>query len=243
MRFREDIPIKEVTRLYVEEEKSVVHIARLFHTSPSIICDRMDLAGAARRPLVRHDVSDIDIKEMYVGSQLSIRAISERVQCSRETVRCRLKSMGVVLRPNTKEHMSDEVKKRISEAKKGYCPSEYARRKVSEANTGPGNGNWRGGKSYEPYCPAFTEKLKEEVRAAFQRKCYVCHTPEVVNARKLSVHHVDYQKSQGCRGQRWSLIPLCNSCHSKTNRDRWYWFALLRDYWIYEHIDFNSNPF
>ncbi len=94
---------------------------------------------------------------------------------------------------------------------------------------------WKGGISFEPYCVAFTRKLKEEVREAFGRKCFLCGVPE--NGKKHAVHHVDYNKSQGCSGMRWSLIPLCSKCHSKTNHNRWHWFALLRDYWIYEYIN------
>lgn len=104
--------------------------------------------------------------------------------------------------------------------------------------------NWRG--EDVTYCRKFTDSLKEEVRNAFNRKCYICGKPEeentVINSddtiRKLSVHHCDYNKSQGCKGLRWSLVPLCTSCHAKTNNayKRWYWFALLRDYWIYKYI-------
>lgn len=97
---------------------------------------------------------------------------------------------------------------------------------------------WLGGKSFEPYCPKFNEKIKERVRDIFARRCYLCAMTEKENGRKLDVHHVDYNKSQGCNGQEWGLIPLCLRCHIRTNHNRWHWFALLRDYWIYEHIEF-----
>jgi hypothetical protein len=32
--------------------------------------------------------------------------------------------------------------------------------------------------------------------------------------------------------------PVCIKDHAKTNFNRWYWFALLRDYWIYEYEGF-----
>lgn len=99
--------------------------------------------------------------------------------------------------------------------------------------------NWKGGIAFLPYCPKFNEKTKEEVREAFGRKCYLCDTPE--NGKHLHVHHCDYNKSQGCTGQRWSLIPLCNSCHAKTNGKRYHWFNLLRDYWLNDYIDFVSG--
>ena len=40
---------------------------------------------------------------------------------------------------------------------------------------------------------------------------------------KLDVHHIDYNKGQGCSEHEWRLIPLCRSCHIKTNHDREKW--------------------
>lgn len=94
---------------------------------------------------------------------------------------------------------------------------------------------WNGGSSYSPYCSAFTNALKEQIRDEYGRRCFMCSVPEVECSRKLHIHHVDYNKSQGC-GHRWSLIPLCASCHAKTNFDRWYWFALLNNYWLDKYI-------
>lgn len=100
-------------------------------------------------------------------------------------------------------------------------------------------GIWKGNSSH--YCDKWTEKLREEIRVLFNRKCYICGNPEEFERRKLSVHHCDYNKSQGCKGTKWSLIPLCTSCHAKTNHNVWYWFCLLRDHWIYSYILFNDD--
>jgi endogenous inhibitor of DNA gyrase (YacG/DUF329 family) len=139
-----------------------------------------------------------------------------------------------------------ELRKRMLEARAIVSADPVFRAKQSEITrklnrVGPKSSTWKGGKSFEPYCPKFTKELKEAVREAFNRKCYLCGKPET--ERKLDIHHCDYNKSQGCSGNLWSLLPLCRSCHVRTNNSRWHWFALLRDYWIYEHIDFNSNPF
>jgi hypothetical protein len=98
----------------------------------------------------------------------------------------------------------------------------------AKAITGEGSHCWKGGISFEPYCPKFTHELKEEVREAFNRECYLCGAREV--DRKLAVHHCDYNKGQGC-GKAWALIPLCTSCHSKTGANRHYYFNLLSNYW------------
>ncbi|MHB8118608.1 MAG: NUMOD3 domain-containing DNA-binding protein [Methanothrix sp.] len=155
---------------------------------------------------------------------------------------------------NKNRIISESTRKKISDwhkgrpiTPKGSHLSEEHRRRLSETRIlrgvakGDKNPAWRGGTSFKPYCYKFDEALKEEVRARFGRKCYLCPTTENENGRRLTCHHVDYNKSQGCKGLKWSLLPLCDPCHGKTNHNRWYWFALLRDYWIYEYIEFNSG--
>ncbi|MCK9571120.1 NUMOD3 domain-containing DNA-binding protein [Candidatus Pacearchaeota archaeon] len=130
--------------------------------------------------------------------------------------------------------MPDDVKKRISETLNGHPywsikhHSEESKRKIREAMRGEKCHLWKGGKSFEPYCQKFNNGIKEEVRNSFGRKCFLCGTPE--NGMKLDVHHVDYNKGQGC-GQKWNLIPLCHSCHTKTTDHRAYYFNLLMNYW------------
>jgi hypothetical protein len=90
------------------------------------------------------------------------------------------------------------------------------------------------------YCPAFTDALREEIRDEFGRLCFLSGLSEKDNGDRLSVHHCDYLKSQGCKGQRWSLLPLSKSFHGKTTFRRWYWFCLLRDYWVYKYLTFHG---
>ncbi len=103
------------------------------------------------------------------------------------------------------------------------------RPEVKAKKSGPNASNWKGGKSFEPYCLKFNNKLKEEIRANFGHKCFLC--PHIQNGRKLSIHHVDYDKNDLCNGKKWPLIPLCTKCHGKTNYNRYYWFNLLLNYW------------
>jgi hypothetical protein len=131
----------------------------------------------------------------------------------------------------------------------GHHPSDETRRKMSKSHSGPNNPSkrpevklkiaksklqeknpsWHGGKSFGKYCPKFNNLLKEEIRNAFERRCFLCGVSE--NGRKLHVHHCDYNKGQGC-GQRWSLVPLCHSCHAKTGVNRHYYFNLLGNFWV-----------
>lgn len=125
---------------------------------------------------------------------------------------------------NKGTHLSPAIKRKISINRRGKA-------------TGESNPNWQGGKSFKPYCAAFTRRLRENIRDAFGRKCFMCGISE--NGEKLSVHHVDYNKGQGC-GRRWSLVPLCRTCHMKTTNNRHYYFNLLSNYWAFKYIEFTE---
>lgn len=87
--------------------------------------------------------------------------------------------------------------------------------------------SWVGGISFEPYCPKFNESFKESIREEFGRVCFLCPTSEEENGRKLSVHHVQYEKNCLCDDIKCEFVPLCDSCHGKTNHNREHWEALI----------------
>lgn len=91
------------------------------------------------------------------------------------------------------------------------------------------NPRWNNGSSFLPYCPRFNNELREEIREAFGRKCYICGTPE--QDRKLAVHHINFDKKAGCYGRKFNLIPLCAKCHGKMGGSRHYYFNLLANWW------------
>lgn len=83
---------------------------------------------------------------------------------------------------------------------------------------------WKGGVAYGPYCPKFNREFKERVRNFFGRICVECGAPET--GRGLCVHHVNFRKDACCAEDAIPLfVPLCPSCHSKTNFNREYWDA------------------
>lgn len=128
---------------------------------------------------------------------------------------------------NTKKKMSDKRKKYHLINRNAFYDKKHTdetRKKMSENHadfSGENHPRWNGGSSYEPYCHKFTFSLKEEVRDRYNRLCVGCGKTEEENGQRLSVHHIDEDKMQGCNGKKWSLIPLCRSCHSKvTNQKR-----------------------
>ena len=104
----------------------------------------------------------------------------------------------------------------------------YCSKSCSEkSKTGEKNSNWQGGISFEPYCIKFNNAYKESIRELFERKCFLCGNTETDNGKKLDVHHVNYNKACGCDNTKCICVPLCHSCHMKTNGNRSYWQEMI----------------
>jgi hypothetical protein len=153
--------------------------------------------------------------------------------------------------------ISDEQKRKISENRKGIPLSEDTKRKMSESqkgnknrlgkkhteitkkkmcgrvgNKGEKHPNWKGGISFEPYCPKFTKEFKERVRAFFGYQCVECGHIWEEDEKKLAVHHVNFDKQSCCNTSVPLFVPLCHCCHMKTNGNRVFW-----QYWFTEMIE------
>lgn len=87
--------------------------------------------------------------------------------------------------------------------------------------------NWKGGISFEPYCPKFNDDLKKRVREFFDNKCILCGNPKELNGKNLHVHHVEYNKQACCDGLPVHFAALCIHCHMKTNFDRTRWENIM----------------
>lgn len=134
------------------------------------------------------------------------------------------------------KHFSEESKQKMREAKRGEKSynfgkhfSEKIKQKMSKAKIGENNPSWKGGISSEPYCILFDNEFKERVREFWGRKCMICDKTELANGRKLSVHHVDYNKETCCDDSIPLFVALCISCHSKTISRREYWKKYFED--------------
>ena len=82
--------------------------------------------------------------------------------------------------------------------------------------SGSGNPNWKGGISCEPYCDVWLDKeFKESV---LERDSDRCQNPDCWGtSKRLTVHHIDYNKKNCGPG---NLITLCRSCNARANFDR-----------------------
>ena len=92
--------------------------------------------------------------------------------------------------------------------------------------TGTESPNYIHGESNYPHPLEFNNNLKLKIRERDNHTCQSCEVIETKHRSKsgrgLSVHHIDYIK-ENCTED--NLISLCDSCHSKSNRNRDYWFA------------------
>jgi len=88
------------------------------------------------------------------------------------------------------------------------------------------NGRWLGGISKLPYAFEFTKELKELIRKRDKYTCQLCNKSQNKELkdlkRKLSIHHINYNK-QNCEED--NLITLCQKCNSKVNTERDYWYS------------------
>ena len=84
--------------------------------------------------------------------------------------------------------------------------------------------NWQGGKSYEPYPLEWVNELRESIRKRDHYKCKLCLVPQQECKRKLSIHHIDYNKNNLNKD---NLISLCQDCHGRVNYRREDWQNFL----------------
>jgi len=105
--------------------------------------------------------------------------------------------------------------------KKGHKP-KWTGKKRPEV-TGSKHGNWNGGTSRKPYAFEFSNELKEEIRKRDNYTCQRCGLKQgklTGYHKKLSIHHIDYNRNNT---DKMNLITLCNPCNNKVNINRSYW--------------------
>jgi len=141
---------------------------------------------------------------------------------------------GISIKRWNKEHPETQVNKgkKISIAKfgkeridmignvfaKGNKPNRTAFQKGQTSKEK--NVNWLGGKSFEPYGVEFNKELRNYIRQKYNYRCQQCFRHQDELNRKLSIHHIDFNKRNNSEN---NLIPLCNICHLQTNYNRQEW--------------------
>ena len=134
--------------------------------------------------------------------------------------------------------VSGETKQKLSIALKGVPQSEETRRRRSATQQGISYDEWESFATDSPYCPKFNEACKESNREKYGSRCFITGASEEHNITstgkhcKLSVHHVDMNKAQGCNGHAWKLVPLGMGCHGAAHGKVW----AARIEYLLEHV-------
>lgn len=180
--------------------------------------------------------------QKYVEEELSMYRMSELASSTPPTIcnwlhrfqipiRSRSQAQKVWLKRGSHSRLGkrtpDSVRLKISETKKGTVPWNKGLIKemddrilkcaisLSATLQGVSVDEWSGYVSFEPYCDKFNFRLKEKIRNRDNRTCQLCGKSELLNGRRLAVHHIDGDKMQGCNGKKWYLGSLCMSCNFK----------------------------
>lgn len=120
--------------------------------------------------------------------------------------------------------------------KQGECRSpETQFKKDTPTHLHP---RWLGGKSFEPYGVGWNKTCKEQIRYRDLYRCGLCGTPESELNRRLSVHHIDYNKKNLSEK---NLISLCIKCHMKTNTNREHWKKYFEEVILIGRKDSKKN--
>jgi len=129
------------------------------------------------------------------------------------------------------KHLSAEHRKKISDNHAdvsganhplyGTHLSQIHKQHISAGRVGIEYGEWSDYANPSKYCSRFDETCREHNRDRYDRKCFICGKTEEQNDIRLSVHHVDRNKDQGCDGHDWRLIPVCKVCHPTLHTVVW----------------------
>ena len=109
----------EIRRLYIEEKKSCLEIAKLINCHPSYVIYILQKEGIQIRP------SGYYLK--------GIPKSEEHIKKRSETMK-NLYAQGKIINPRKGVKLSEETKKKLSLARQGFKPTEETRRKLSLAH-------------------------------------------------------------------------------------------------------------
>jgi hypothetical protein len=119
---------------------------------------------------------------------------------------------------------TEQHKKNIKKALTGRII--WWKDKISKALQGDKNPTWQGGKSFESYSIEFNRALKNKIRKRDNYTCQLTGKTEKELGRKLTIHHIDYDK-MNCKED--NLISLSNDSNSKVNFNREDWTKYFKN--------------
>jgi len=120
-----------------------------------------------------------------------------------------------------KKAMNNTTREKLSISRTGKPHSEETKRRMSATRQGILYDEWESFACESSYCPKIDDACRESNREKYNRCCFLCNKTEEENGRRLSVHHVDMNKTQGCNDTNWKLVPLCSHHHGVSHNEVW----------------------
>jgi len=198
---KKDKENKNILDLY-NEDFLIKDISKEVGLGINIITKRLNELGTDKRERMlrglrasakfreRNDIPNEEIINLYANKKMSSIDISKHFNCSSTLVLGRLEKLGI------------------------------GRRDFKLEN----NPNWLDGISFEPYDIKFNKEFKNLIRLRDNFCCINCGISEqkhfILTRKRLSVHHVDYDKKNTCL---YNCCTLCISCNVIANKNRNYW--------------------
>jgi len=246
-------------KLYIVDRMDTMEIGKLLGVSYNTVGRWLDRADIKRRSRSDRQLKncirpeDHDLFRWYMIDGLTMKAIGNKLGTYAATIQSWLVDAGIEPHPDPWRNMRCENKPpkeklyEMYEKNKMYAHEISAEFGVSKASIykwlreygirirniseyrGERSWNWRGGRSSIGYCHLWNEELREHIREKYNRLCFLCNATEEDNGQRLSVHHIDGNRLQGCEGHDWNLVPLCKRCHGKTvaSTTRYYWYMVI----------------
>lgn len=120
---------------------------------------------------------------------------------------------------------------RTKRAKYNFCSQKCYGQWQSIHKCGKSSPNWKGGTAFLPYDTEFNEHRRQSVKKRDGNQCVICGIDEIehieMTNRHLSVHHIDYDKTNSRLS---NLVTLCTTCHNRTQGNREEHKQLLTEY-------------
>ena len=173
----------------------------------------------SKRPEVRKKISNAKRGKKHSKEHKRKNSEAHKGMCLSEETKKKIgkSSMGRKHSKKDREQMS-LMKMGKNNPMYGKHWTKEHRENQSKARSGKGNPNWQGGIGKFPYSFNFDDELKKLIRKRDNYTCQLCN--EKQNDRKLSVHHIDYNKENSDPN---NLIALCRACNTKVNYKRRLW--------------------
>jgi hypothetical protein len=160
------------------------------------------------------------LREHYLHQQLSARQVAEFAGTTYKTITQWVRRFGWEVRPNA--HYKSLQERREMRAK--YTREMWQNPEHRNSLSGKNHHAWTGGTSRLPYLPEFYNHARSGVVQRDGGICQMCGKRERANGREMSVHHINYDRTDN---RLLNLVSLCLRCHGRTNFHRDFWMRYL----------------